>query len=620
MIQQAVMGGAGIQRMGNLMANDQFASRNLRDDSNSSSGQRRIKRRRYGLSGIGVAALLIAGITSPAQAAGENITLAQGTASAAGWQLNGNAAVSAGQFVLTPPEPSKWGSVFNGQRITLGSDYSFSSSFTFRISDNGTANSGLYSPGADGIVFTVQTDTATAGTSGDGIGYRGINHSLGIEFDTYQNSYYSDPDGNHVGIGENGSMISVQTATAPVTLEDGNLKYAWVDYDGSTGSLAVRVADSSTRPVSATMTSTVDLETLIGQKHAYVGFTSATGGAWSKHAIGSFYFDNAYHSSGLDLTGSTDYVPNTAPTADDLTVSTDQASRSGQLSGSDAESDPLTYSVVDEPSHGTVVINPDGTFTYTRDLGFVGSDQFTFWTDDANQVSAPATVTTNALALAPEDPAPSDPVPSEPVPSDPGSATPPPATSPSVHPTDPHEPNAVLPATGKPQKSAPPLSTVTVMTEEQLNAGKHTLASLTPAVCKVIDTRLVTLAPGVCKYVINGTRHTLKVRPAAHHTTSSASLRKLTVIQFQPNTAVLASGQVKKLRVAKRKLHGRPAVAVGRAFNAGMGNADLQLSQHRSRVIQAKLGGAGKIQIVGLGSTAPVSKKAAPNRTVTVYF
>ncbi|NJO83673.1 MAG: cadherin-like domain-containing protein, partial [Blastochloris sp.] len=49
----------------------------------------------------------------------------------------------------------------------------------------------------------------------------------------------------------------------------------------------------------------------------------------------------------------------------------------------------------DGPAHGTLTLNPDGSFTYTPDAGFDGVDQFTYRAGDGYDPSALATVTIN---------------------------------------------------------------------------------------------------------------------------------------------------------------------------------------------------------------------------------
>ena len=55
------------------------------------------------------------------------------------------------------------------------------------------------------------------------MGYGGISPSIGIEFDTYNNSW--DSNGNHVGVNLNGSMGSAAHYNVPTTLNNGVLNF-----------------------------------------------------------------------------------------------------------------------------------------------------------------------------------------------------------------------------------------------------------------------------------------------------------------------------------------------------------------------------------------------------------
>ena len=66
---------------------------------------------------------------------------------------------------------------------------------------------------------------------------------------------------------------------------------------------------------------------------------------------------------------------------------------------SDAESDPLTAALVTGPAHGTLVLNPDGSFSYAPEAGFSGSDTFTYQASDGLGLGNIATVT---LTVTPE--------------------------------------------------------------------------------------------------------------------------------------------------------------------------------------------------------------------------
>src|SRR5262249_17776445 len=89
---------------------------------------------------------------------------------------------------------------------------------------------------------------------------------------------------------------------------------------------------------------------------------------------------------------------NAAPVAQPGSGSTDEdGSVSGNLHGSDADGDALTYSILTGPSHGTLTLsNPaTGAFTYVPNADFHGTDTFTFGVSDGEFQSGPATVTLN---------------------------------------------------------------------------------------------------------------------------------------------------------------------------------------------------------------------------------
>ena len=78
---------------------------------------------------------------------------------------------------------------------------------------------------------------------------------------------------------------------------------------------------------------------------------------------------------------------NTAPafTADEVDIEVDEdGSFSDTLVGTavDAEGDDLTFSLGEGALNGTVVVNADGTYTYTPNAGFTGSDSYTVIVSD----------------------------------------------------------------------------------------------------------------------------------------------------------------------------------------------------------------------------------------------
>ena len=73
-------------------------------------------------------------------------------------------------------------------------------------------------------------------------------------------------------------------------------------------------------------------------------------------------------------------------------------------SASDPQNDSLLFALRSNVTNGTLNLAADGTFTYTADTDFVGSDQFTFVVDDGTSdgiTSNTGTVTLNVIAAAP---------------------------------------------------------------------------------------------------------------------------------------------------------------------------------------------------------------------------
>ncbi|MBS7821617.1 cadherin-like domain-containing protein, partial [Wohlfahrtiimonas chitiniclastica] len=90
---------------------------------------------------------------------------------------------------------------------------------------------------------------------------------------------------------------------------------------------------------------------------------------------------------------------NDAPTADEsqpLETKEDN-SKSGKIVAEDKDGDELTYKVGEAPKNGTVVVNEDGTYTYTPNPDYHGDDKFTVVVSDGNggevTVTVPVTVT-----------------------------------------------------------------------------------------------------------------------------------------------------------------------------------------------------------------------------------
>ncbi|MEW8109684.1 MAG: retention module-containing protein [Candidatus Thiodiazotropha endolucinida] len=70
----------------------------------------------------------------------------------------------------------------------------------------------------------------------------------------------------------------------------------------------------------------------------------------------------------------------------------EDTSVSGLVMATDVDGDALVYTQNSDPSHGTAVVNPDGSYTYTPDQDYNGNDSFEVLVDDGNGGTAISTV------------------------------------------------------------------------------------------------------------------------------------------------------------------------------------------------------------------------------------
>ncbi len=95
---------------------------------------------------------------------------------------------------------------------------------------------------------------------------------------------------------------------------------------------------------------------------------------------------------------------NDAPTGSNQSISTNEdVSYTGTVNGTDVEGNPLTFSTNTNPSHGTVVTNPDGSFIYTPEANYYGFDSFKFTVTDSGGLSGAGivSITVNSVNDAP---------------------------------------------------------------------------------------------------------------------------------------------------------------------------------------------------------------------------
>lgn len=190
----------------------------------------------------------------------------------------GNAsASSAGCYILTPNLTWQQGTAWCNVPIN----------FTQPLTIQYNLNFGNQNGGADGIAFVLQNQgTSVSGASGQGIGYQGINPSVVVEFDDFQNPGYADPANDHVAVTLNGDPDHTSPgnagnplATFPMDIEDGNWHSVQITWDP----VAFQMQVSFDCQVVLTYTNDIVNNIFSGNPVGWWGFTSATGAAANLH-------------------------------------------------------------------------------------------------------------------------------------------------------------------------------------------------------------------------------------------------------------------------------------------------------------------------------------------------
>jgi gliding motility-associated-like protein len=196
--------------------------------------------------------------------------------------LNGDAeAVGDDCYQLTAAQGNQSGTVWYADQLDLTENFSLVFEMNFGSND---AN------GADGMVFVLhQLGTSAIGTSGGGMGYLNFGTSVGIEFDTWDNTNYGDLSADHIALMINGSVDhnSANNISGPVqanpnfiNIEDGQNHTVQINWYATQHIFRVWF-DCSLR-----ITAVLDAVQIFGgDPLVYWGFTGATGGAWNTQTV-----------------------------------------------------------------------------------------------------------------------------------------------------------------------------------------------------------------------------------------------------------------------------------------------------------------------------------------------
>jgi hypothetical protein len=117
----------------------------------------------------------------------------------------------------------------------------------------------------DGLTFILQSNSPTAvGGGSEQLGFGGIPFSIGISYDTYQNTT-NDTNANTIEINVNGSLASIREVVCPFSLRGtlGTTKtiYNWVEYHN--GILNVYISETSTKPSSSIISEPINVNSYL---------------------------------------------------------------------------------------------------------------------------------------------------------------------------------------------------------------------------------------------------------------------------------------------------------------------------------------------------------------------
>ena len=209
--------------------------------------------------------------------------------------VNGAASLNVGRLQLTQGvatvDSTLWerGSAFAAQTLEWEPGTSLSTRFTFTI-DGGDGITG-----GDGVAFVLQADVdgpLALGLGGDELGYgggtgAGIEPSVVIEFDTQQGP--GDPDDNHIALHVGGDAATPLAVAQPAfDLNAGDEITAWIDYDGATDQLDVFVSTDGVKPDTATLSTTIVLESQLGTGPVQAGFSASASETANIHEVASW--------------------------------------------------------------------------------------------------------------------------------------------------------------------------------------------------------------------------------------------------------------------------------------------------------------------------------------------
>ena len=314
-------------------------------------------------------------------------------------------------------------------------NYHGTDTFTYEVTDgNGATSSSTITVTVNSVNDIPETEDSAVTLNEDGTATTDdvLDAVSDLDEDTVLLQGYTQPDHGTVDYNENGTFSYTPDANF-----NGTDSFTYTVSDGHGGTATATVtctvnplpddpdarndyyyANEDTVLTTGNVLSN-DLE-VDGETLEVDSFTQPSHGTVTSNGDGTFSYtpDGDYNGydhftyTVSDGNGNTDtatvtvkvYSVNDGPDAADGTLTTDEDSSvtSGALldSATDVDGDTLWISEISQPSHGTVALNEDGTFTYTPDADFNGTDAFTYTVNDGHGGTDTATVTVTVNAVA----------------------------------------------------------------------------------------------------------------------------------------------------------------------------------------------------------------------------
>ena len=328
--------------------------------------------------------------------------------------------------IVGSPSNGSLGSVGSGGSVvyTPTTDFTGSDSFTFKVND-GTIDSNTAT-----VSITVNPEPNTTPIASNASYTVTQPNTLSItlvgtdaDSDTLTYTIVGSPSNGSLGsVGSGGSVV--YTPTTDFTGSDSfTFKVNDGTIDSNTATVSITVnPEPNTTPIASNASYTVTQPntlsiTLVGTDADSDTLTYTIVGTPSNGSLGSVGSDGSVvYTPTTDFTGSDSFTfkvndgtidsntatisitvnpePNTTPIASNASYSVTQPNTlSITLVGTDADSDTLTYTIVDSPSNGSLgSVGSDGSVVYTPTTDFTGSDSFTYKVNDGTIDSNTATV------------------------------------------------------------------------------------------------------------------------------------------------------------------------------------------------------------------------------------